>query len=226
MMLQSLKNKGVSLKKWGGALLMAVLISTGAQAQTIQAGRDYEVLAKPLAVNNDGKISVVEFFSYGCSHCFDFEAELKPWAKSNANKVNFQSSPVIFPGTRWGEAYFADIFYTLEAMGVLEQYHSLVFNAVQKQRLNFADDKVLGQWLDAQKINAAKFFEVRKSFTVSTQVNRAKKLMEDAGVDSTPQLIVAGKYRVITAGSFKRMLETADALITRESFEAKRIKKK
>lgn len=210
------------IKLFSAAALMGLGVMLAAQAQTIQAGKDYEVLTKPLAVDNSKKISVIEFFSYGCPHCYSFEAELSPWKNLNKSKIDFQASPVIFPGTRWGEAYFAEIYYTLEAMGLLEKYHEIVFTAVQKEQMNLGDEKILTAWLEKNKINAAKFAETRKSFGVNTQINAAKQRMNDAGVDSTPQIIVAGKYRVFSRGDFKTILSVADALITREAFAMKR----
>lgn len=213
----------VGRKSWiGGLLAMLLMALSPVMAQEIKQGRDYEVLDKALAVSAGNKVEVFEFFSYGCPHCFHFEPELKAWEKANASKVSVMRSPVIFPGTRWGEAFFAEIYYTLEAMGQLGALHEAVFEAVQNKGMNFGDDKILNGWLSERKINPTQFAETRKSFGVQAKINDAKKRMNEGGVDSTPQLIVAGKYRILPASSFKRMLEVADLLIYRESQTKKR----
>lgn len=59
---------------------------------------------------------------------------------------------------------------------------------------------------------------VYESFSVNNRAKRSVTLAGDYGVDSTPQIAVAGKY-VLNAGlsgSYARMMKTLSALIARE----------
>ena len=77
-------------------------------------------LSQPLPVPSDGKIEVIEFFWYGCPHCYQFEPMLETWIKKLPPDVNFRRVPVAF---REPFVEHQKIFYTLEALGQLEELH-------------------------------------------------------------------------------------------------------
>jgi thiol:disulfide interchange protein DsbA len=86
------------------------------------------------------------------------------------------------------------LYYTLEAMGVLDQYHQKVFDAIHKDHVNLNNAKKRDEWLKANGIDPAKYAEVEKSFSVVTNINRAKQLTQAYKVDSVPRFFVNGKY--------------------------------
>jgi thiol:disulfide interchange protein DsbA len=86
------------------------------------------------------------------------------------------------------------LYYTLEAMGVLDQYHQKVFDAIHKDHVNLNNAKKRDEWLKANGIDPAKYAEVEKSFSVVTNVNRSKQLTQAYKVDSVPRFFVNGKY--------------------------------
>ena len=53
----------------------------GAGAE-LSEGSDYDAPRDAAADRATGKVEVTEFFSYGCSHCYDFEPVLGKWVKS------------------------------------------------------------------------------------------------------------------------------------------------
>ena len=57
------------------------------------------------------------------------------------------------------------------------------------------------------------------SFTVNTQMKRADDLMKAYGVDSTPTMIVNGKYRFgpSTAGGATQTMELTQWLVAKEA---------
>src|SRR4051794_41420396 len=63
--------------------LVAILLTTfmalplGASAQQVQYGE----LNPPQPVENTGKIEVIEFFWYGCPHCYSLEPYIETWLK-------------------------------------------------------------------------------------------------------------------------------------------------
>ena len=62
----SLKNL---LRTGLAALSLTLLPAIQAHAQT--QGRDFSVVEPAVPTDSAGKIEVLEFFSYGCSHCAD-----------------------------------------------------------------------------------------------------------------------------------------------------------
>ncbi len=185
----------------------AALASTAAQAQgkPPQEGADFLVLDKPAPTEAAaGKIEVVEFFWYSCPHCNKFEPQLQEWVKKMPKDVVLRRAPVAFrpdfePQQR--------LYFTLEAMGKVEELHTKVFNAihVERQALSTADQ--VSAWAEKQGINKAKFVETYNSFPVATKSRKATLLQDSYKVDGVPALGVAGKF--YTSGSVAQTMERA-----------------
>ncbi|CAG0940183.1 partial Thiol:disulfide interchange protein DsbA, partial [Gammaproteobacteria bacterium] len=110
----------MNLKKWLGLIGLTLALAAGSAAAQLKAGRDYKPLANPQAVESGEKIQVLEFFWYGCSHCYDLEPILNKWTARLPKDVEFRRVPAI-PTERW--APNARTFYTLESLGLLEKLH-------------------------------------------------------------------------------------------------------
>jgi thiol:disulfide interchange protein DsbA len=177
------------------SLLVAVLAFASAGAAWSQAGTPYSMLSPPQPTEGGGKIEVIEFFWYGCPHCYAIEPAVNAWLKTAPKDVVFKRVPA-FPNESWGQ--MTVMFYTLEAMGLLDQYHQKVFDAIHKQNVNLANKTKREEWLKANGIDPAKYAEVEKSFTVVTKVARARQMTQSYKVDSVPRFIVNGKY--VTSG--------------------------
>ena len=124
------------------ALALAPFLPGIARAQ--QPGADYTVLKPEMAVETPGKIEVVEFFWYGCPACFKLEPLLEAWVPKLQPDTVFRRIPAVF-NDRW--ALDAAIYYTFEAMGVLDKLHKPLFDAIHKDRLRTDNGPALSQWL-------------------------------------------------------------------------------
>ena len=156
-----------------------------------QAPAPYSLLQPQQPTDGSGKIEVVEFFWYGCPHCYSLEPAVNAWLKSAPKDVVFKRIPA-YPSESWGE--MAKVFYTLEAMGLLDQYHQRVFDAMHKDNVNLANKRMRDECLAKNGVDVAKYNEVEKSFTVATKLARARQLTQAYKVDSVPRLFVNGKY--------------------------------
>ena len=204
-------------------ILVAVLatlsacFALGANAAELQAGRDFRVISPPL-MGERNKIEVTEFFWYGCPHCFDFEPVLADWVKKLPADVSFRRVPVIFPNNKW--ALGARLYYTLEAMHLLEKFHSDVFNAIHGERLRLDDEKVLFEWVARKGIDAKQFSETWSSFGVQSHMQQARGTVVAAGVTGVPAVMVQGRYLALTPGNYGELLANIDALVARVRAEA------
>ena len=173
------------------------------------AQQPWQLLNPPQPTEGGGKVEVVEFFWYGCPHCYSLEPAVVAWSKKAPADVTFKRVPAI-PSDSWAE--HARIFYTLEAMGKLEEYHQKVFDAIHKGNLNMNNKKIRDEWLAKNGIDPAKYAEMEKSFSVATKLNRAKQLTYAYKVDSVPRVVVNGKYVVTMegAGSIDRVFQIVD----------------
>jgi protein dithiol oxidoreductase (disulfide-forming) len=194
------------------SLLVALLAFASAGAAWSQAGPPYSLLSPPQPTEGGGKIEVIEFFWYGCPHCYAIEPSVVAWLKTAPKDVVFKRVPA-FPSEAWGRD--AVMFYTLEAMGLLDQYHQKVFDAIHKDKVNFANNAKRDEWLKANGIDPAKYAEVEKSFTVNTKIARARQLTQAYKVDTVPRFFVNGKYVVSgeSAGGNEKIFPTIDQVI-------------
>ncbi len=180
-----------------GALALAGASLPGrvfAQGGAPVENRDYAPLAKPLAVPANGKIEVIEFFWYACPHCFAFEPTLEAWVAHLPADVHFRRVPVGFDALK---ATHQRIFYTWEALGLVEQMHMKTFARfhVQKQPINSEKDMLefaQESGLDVPKVGAA-----WNSFGVQTKCAEAKHLEDDYDIERMPEMAIAGRFVAI-----------------------------
>lgn len=194
----------------------ASLLALPAFAQTVpKEGKNYTKLAKPVASDAPaGKVEVIEFFWYNCSHCNEFEPTFANWLKTAAPKnASVRRVPVAF------NASFAPqqkLYYTLEGMGKVDELHARVFRAIHVERQNLSKEDAIFAWVAKQPgVDMAKFKEIYNSFTVSNQVRRASQLQEAYGVEGVPSMGVAGRYYTdgTLAGSMANVLSTVTYLV-------------
>jgi len=193
------------------ALLFAVLVFTPAMARA-QARPAYTELNLPLQVEAAGKIEVLEFFWYGCIHCYNFEPVLETWLKKLPRDAQFRRVPAVF-NERW--AHDAAIFYTFEALGVFDKVHRAFYDAIHRERLRSDNPKALAEWLQKQGLDEKKFVETMKSFGVQSKTKRAAIMTNAYKIDGTPAMAVHGRYTISAeqGRSFEGMLQTVSALV-------------
>ena len=194
------------------AVAFAASLFVLAFAAAAQAPQPYNVLNPPQPTEGGGKVEVIEFFWYGCPHCYALEPEVAKWVKNAPKDVVFKRIPA-FPNDNWGEA--AKVYYTLEAMGLIEQYHQKIFDAWHKENKNLANRRIREEWLKANGIDVAKYNEVEKSFSVASKLQRARQLAANYKVDGVPRIYVNGKYwtEAAAAGSNERVFPVVDQLV-------------
>jgi len=192
------------------ALLTAALLALplGAAGQQLS----YSEVKPPQPVESRGKIEVIEFFWYGCIHCYNLEPHIETWLKSLPKDVEFRRVPAVF-NQRW--AYDAAVFYALEAMGVLDKLHRPLFDAIHKDRLRTDNAQAMDEWLQKRGVDPKKFNDALKSFGVQSKARRATQLTLAYKIDGTPAMAVNGRYTVSAeqGRTQQGMLKTVDGLV-------------
>ena len=193
------------------AALAAALLTFSLGAAS-QAQQPFQALNPPQPPEGGGKIEVLEFFWYGCPHCYSLEADVNAWVKNVPKDVVFKRVHAA-PNEAWAES--ARIYYTLEAMGLVDQYHGKVFEAFHKENLNLANPRIREDWLKKNGIDVAKYNEVAKSFTVATKLQRARQMTVNYKVDGVPRVFVNGRYYTAPefAGGGSRVFHVVDQLV-------------
>jgi thiol:disulfide interchange protein DsbA len=143
-----------------GSLVAPVARAQGAPVE----GTHYTKVSPPAPVSAPaGKVEVVEFFSYGCPHCYSFEPAVEGWSKQLPDYIVFRRVPVAFNALY--ETY-QKIYFALEAMGQVDAMQRKVFEAIHVQRQRLDKEADIVAFMKANGLDAAKFAEHYKSFSV------------------------------------------------------------
>jgi len=197
------------------ALSLPLWLSSGMAwaQQAFRAGKDYQTLDRPVPTDAGlGKVELIEFFWYSCPHCNAFEPSFAQWVKNAPKDVLVRRVPVAF---RDDFAPQQRLYFTLEAMGLLDTVHAKVFHAVHVERLPLNTDAQIQAWIEKQGVDGKKFAETFKSFGVAGKVKRAVQLQNDFHIEGVPSLGIAGRYYTdgSMAGGMDRALKVAESLI-------------
>jgi protein dithiol oxidoreductase (disulfide-forming) len=192
------------------ALIGALLVAAAASAQN---GPQFTELNPRQPTIGDGKrIEVVEFFWYGCPHCYSIEPLVEQWQRTLPPDAVFRPYPAAF-NARW--AHDAAIFFTFEALGVLDKVHRPFFDAIHRDGLRTDDPKALDEWVKNHGIDPRKFNDTMKSFSVQAKTRRAAQLTASYKIDGTPAFAVAGRYTISAeqGRTPKGMLDTVSNVV-------------
>lgn len=174
------------------AILLLLCSSTVFAAEPV-AGKDYTLVNPAQPTRNANKIEVLEFFFYGCIHCYHLDPFISAWQKKMPNDVEFIYVPGVFNPT-WEVS--ARTFYALEALGQRKQAHDALFKAWNVDNVHLVDQASNANFLSRLGVDARKFNEAYNSFSVQSATTRAKQLGQSYGIRGTPTLIVDGKYLI------------------------------
>ena len=201
-----IQRAGVAVITAIAAFAMSNFLAPSAQAQSIP--REAVAVNPPQPVENDGKIEVLEFFAYGCIHCAQLEPGLAAWTARQPADVKVKRIPATYPSRGIDTA---PIFYTLEAMGVLEKLHQKIFDAANLENVMLGNPATLNKWLEKQGVDTRKYEEMQRSFSVQTKINRARKINSDYRIESTPSIAVNGRH--LLAGGGDALFGNIDQLL-------------
>jgi thiol:disulfide interchange protein DsbA len=185
------------------------LLPLPAAAQPPVAGRDYTVIDPPQPTDDPERIEVVEFFSYACPHCNELNPLIQEWAEDLPRDVLFTRIPVNF-NPFYG--IMARLFYTLEATGDLARLDAPLFAAIHEEGQKLVSEKSIADWAVSQGVDARRFSEAWKSFTVDARLRRADQLARNHHIRSVPAIVVDGRY-LIGGKSLQELLTLTDQVV-------------
>lgn len=182
-------------------------------------GKHYKRVNPPVPAGGDGKVEVIEFFWYGCPHCYAFESALEAWSKRLPSDVVLKRLPVAFRQEPF--VMHQKLYYTLEAMGMVDKLQRKAFDEIHlnrdpsDQRPRLASVDQIGAFAEKNGLDKAQFLSVFNSFSVGTKVGQAQKLATAYQIDGVPALGVQGRYFTsgALAGDMDKALAVTDFLI-------------
>ena len=187
-------------------------------------GKNYFLIQPAQPTDQPGKVVVTEVFSYACPACNQFHTVMDKLAASMPSNVVVEYLPAAFrPDENW--PLFQRAYFAAKALGVADKTYDAMFDAVWKSGELASDDLQTGQpkprsaWPtldDVAKfyakygVDPKQFVGVANSFSVNLQMKRADDQLKAYGADSTPTLVVNGKYRLTPISAGKNYQDTID----------------
>lgn len=165
-----------------------------------------------------GKIEVVEVFGYVCPACARFAPIVEPWHAKLPADVDFHYVAAPF-GPEWDP--YAKAYYVAEQMGLVDRTHMALIDAIHVRDSmpgegDKPDEQKIANFYAQYGADPKQFLAMMNSFAVSTKVNQGRQFMQKSGVEGTPTMVVAGKYRITGGKTYDDVLRIAEHLIARE----------
>jgi len=194
-------------------LSLGFTVISGVHAELIK-GRDYAVLLSPQPTASGDKIEVLEFFWYGCSHCYKLHPQIKIWKKKIPKDVSFKYIPTIFR-KNWIPG--AKTFYTLETLGEIDKLHDKIYKAIHLGKIDLANEEMLFNWVEKQGLDRKKFTSIYNSFSVVNKSSQSSQMSRKYGLKGVPSLVVDGRYLISgkMGGTPQKTIKTLDQLINK-----------
>jgi protein dithiol oxidoreductase (disulfide-forming) len=216
----------MALARWP---LLSMLAALTMAPLTVKAeltqGRDYELVRPPKPTNDPNKIEVLEYFSYGCSHCYELYPRMSNWESKLAKDVVFVRSAVSVGFPQW--VSLARAYYAFDYSDDLKRLDGKIFSAIHEQHINLFSDENVASWAAQQGLDKQKISGMLKSMGVDARVRQAEVDARSIPIDGTPTIIVDGKYRLIGANakSYDDWLPLIDQLVAKARADKATVKK-
>lgn len=197
---------------------MALIACQGETSAQTLSDANYTSLPTPLTPSTGEKIEVAELFWYGCGHCFALEPYVDNWKKKMPANAQFVKIPAIF-SSRW--EFHGKAFYTMEALGVLDEANEAFFHRIHVQRKGINTLNDLSAFLADYGKTSEEVASAFNSFAVDTKLRNAKLITAKSTAQGVPAILVDGKYHtsVKLAGSQDKLFKVVDQLVEKAAAE-------
>ena len=209
-----------------------LLLPPSAPAATWTEGTNYVRVTPPQQTTVPaGKVEVMEVFSYACPACNAFQPVIEKLRSTLPPQAQVVFLPAAFnPQEDW--PMFQRAFFAAQALGIAERTHQAMFDAVWKTGelgVTTAGNRLkdpLPSLADAARfyarvagVDPQKFLAMANSFAIDSKVRAADAQILAMHVESTPTLIVNGKYRVIrdSVPTNQQLIDLVRYLVSKES---------
>ena len=194
-------------------LLALSFVAPLAMAQEWEEGTHYNRLSTPVETRSGDQYEVAEVFWYGCPSCYQMQPVITQWKKDLADDVNLRHVPA---SMRRDWETHAQAFYVARELGVVDQVHGPLFDALAGERRNLNSKEAIAAFFE--EVGAADAEAVKEAwdgFAVDTAMRCGKAFQQGARVTGTPTLVVEGRYVISVrgGGNYENMLAIADYLV-------------
>ncbi|CNI50295.1 thiol:disulfide interchange protein DsbA [Yersinia pekkanenii] len=176
--------------------LVGMVMAFSASAAQFTDGTQYQTLNKPVT----GEPQVLEFFSFYCPHCYQFEEiyhipQAVKKALPEGTKMTRYHVDFLGPlGKQLTQAWAVAM-----ALGVEEKITPLMFDGVQKTQTVQTAGDIRNVFIKAG-VSGDDYDAALNSFVVKSLVAQQQKAAEDLQLRGVPAMFVNGKYMIKNDG--------------------------
>jgi protein dithiol oxidoreductase (disulfide-forming) len=185
------------------------------------AGTNYRILGAPQPTNvGPGKVEVIEFFWFGCGHCYRLDPALEKWKAGKPAYIEFRRSHVM-----WGPVHqqHARLFYVMQALGRPDLQTKIFEEIHLRQNLLAAQNPVFSRnlqqaFFEKNGVTTQAFETAYDSMSVATNLQRADESAIRYAIESVPTIVINGKFvtDVGMAGGPDQLIELVNDLAASE----------
>ncbi len=182
-----------------------------------QSTQPFKVIEPAMPTQDESSVEVLEFFWFGCPHCYAFEPSINEWSASKPDYVNFvREAPPLNPS--WEQHSRA--YYAAQALGIVDGMFDAMFDEIHKKRKPMRKPERIGQFIETLDlgVSEADFVKAMDSFAVNTAIKRSMLRAQQAGIQAVPSVVINGKYLTgnSLAGSHQGIIDVINELAAKE----------
>ncbi|CDG85924.1 thiol:disulfide interchange protein DsbA/DsbL [Janthinobacterium agaricidamnosum] len=151
----------------------------------------YLELPKPATPASAGKIEVIEFFWYGCPHCYKYNDVLDAWVAKHADRITLRRVPF---AVRDKQIPQQKMYYAFDALGKLDDMHALIFEKIHLGHKPLNTDDSISVFAQEQRISKEQWQAAYQSPQVQEKIQEADRLQHDYKVERVPSVVIGGRY--------------------------------
>jgi thiol:disulfide interchange protein DsbA len=189
-----------------------------AEEERYVEGVHYTTLVTPLKTSFRGEEigEIMEFFSYGCIHCYNFEPSVERFMSEKPENIRFSAIPVMFNERQAPEVR---AYYVIQTLKLGSEAHAAVFKAIHKDRKSLRTDAQFAKFFETLGVSKDKYMATAYSFGVDPLVKRSIYLTGNSGISGTPSIMANGKYLIDSGavGGNEMALYVAKWLVERDA---------
>jgi thiol:disulfide interchange protein DsbA len=215
------------------AAIAGVAFAQAAPQQWVE-GKNYFAIANPQPTHQPDKVVVTEVFSFGCPACNAFEPHLDKLRAELPQGAVLEFVPASWhPEEDWPVLQRA--YFTAKALGVdTRESHDAMFQAIwglngplatydtatqrPKSKADLPTIEDIAKFYAKYGAKPDEFVATANSFAVNMDMKRADKQIIAWGVNSTPTIVVDGKWRAdaVSANGTQNLVALTLYLVNRE----------
>lgn len=191
------------------SLMLGLSAVSLAQLKYVE-GPDKDYQPTPSVLDQAQAPKVIEFFWYGCPHCYHMYEPMQNWiGKDKPADLRVEEVPAMF-SPQW--AVGGHLYYTAKALGLdVDQKIFDEFHQKHNRRL-VLDPEAAKAFLVSQGVDKAKVEKTWNSAVVKQNMERAQQLLLASGIKGVPAFIVNGSYEAPFDGHYQAFFQKLDAL--------------